>query len=404
MSTLRTAAVITICISASAAFSIGPRLAAVWHDPAALDAETAAFLILQTAATIVLALASHRLALAETIGQRLACLGLATFIAVLQFGAALDVSSHAQDSRAAVASGSLQDRAAVAAALTAALDSRTALPADKRAPVTEAMVEDARTAKQAECDKRGPLCRGKEDELKDLAARRAITAEIERLEKKRDALGTGTAWIDGRAYRFGRIIAALGFDIGKDDTERTAWVMDWWPSFQALVVELIAGLGPYALAKKDGPRQPRRWRVPIIRLPRRRQHVEEVAEQPIAEPLAEPAAVAAAVEKTAVPRTPATAAKSRKPKVSKGAAVTPARDWLKERTTPRAGHQMKPKEEAWADYCAYAESRGEIAMSLTAFGIAMRDDLKIEKRTTPSKRSFYVGIALASKPALAVVR
>jgi hypothetical protein len=109
----------------------------------------------------------------------------------------------------------------------------------------------------------------------------------------------------------------------------------------------------------------------------------------------------ATVAKTTVLPTVATVAKSRKAKKTKAATVTPVLLWHTERTINRQGSKVKPSE-AYKDYAALAEERGEQAMSFTAFGIAMRDELKVEKEVTTSNRQWYLDIALLSRPKLAV--
>jgi len=403
MSNIRTTAELGVWIAPSAAFSIGPSVAALWNGSAALDAAVVIFLIFQTAATIGVVLASHRAGHAESWAKTLACLGLASMIGLVQFGAALDVASHRQDASAALASGTSDKRAAVAAALGAALDSRNALPQDKRAPVTEEMVTAAREAKQAECDKRGPLCRAKEDALIDITARRAITAEIDKQTDLRDKLGGGNDWIDGKAYRFGKILHRLGADIGEDDKTRTAWVMDWWPTFIAFIVELMPVLGPYATAGRKSDRPARSWRWPTIRLPRRRVqdanlHLEEVA------------APAAAVEIAAVQPSAATAAKPRKSKVSKAAALPDAGSvvqWHQSRTVARAGSKLKPKDTWETAYLPWCAENSITPVSFTVFGTTMKKatveggcGVVYDPDGFGTKRGAYLGIALAGGLAL----
>jgi hypothetical protein len=394
MGTIRTAIIVTACIAPSAAFNIWPRLAAVVDGSAALDGETAAFLIFQTAAVVIMALCLPAMDRARGIGKKLAALSLAIILGLINFTNALEVASHSRDSKADGNRGSMDRRAALERQLADLTDSRNRLP--RFTPATPAMetaaleaVTAAQWSREDECKARGPNCREREgDERKaremlvELQGRLALTKQADEIEadlgRTRKALaeiGAAPKHEDGAAHRLAKLLRL-----------ETETVMEWWPIFQAVAIEALALIGPYILLHE------RRPSVPISgqrEMSRRRDILAETAP--------------AAVEKTAVKPTPATAAKSRKPKKTKGAAVTPARDWYENRTAARPGNQIRPAD-AYEDYKAFAAERGEGAMSLTAFGIAMRDEIGLEKTTNPSKRSFYVGIALVSKPVLAVVK
>lgn len=384
---IRSFFIVALCASPSAAFSIGPQLAALWRGSAGLDAGVVEFLILQTAATLIVVLASHAAGTAESWLKLIAGLGLASLIACVQFGAALEVASHKRDLGAGLG---VRSAAAVQRDLTAARNSRDELPPDKRTPVTEEMIDAAKKAEADECkDGVGGNCRKRQDDVKDYAARRPIFARIEALEVE---IKTAPRHVDGMAYRVSLILQKLGVDADE------ASVTDWWPAFQAFMVEMIAAVGPYALSRRhDKPVRPARmgwWQFSRRReiLPTV-QKVEIVAEQPIAEPVATPASGTAGVGKTGVaPKS----RNSRKTKPSKAAAVTPVRDWYDSRTTVRPGYDQ-PCGEAHDDYKAFAIERGEAPLNLTAFGNAMRDEIGVEKITTPSKRNFYRGIALKGR-------
>lgn len=424
MSRIRTPVVIAICIAPSAAFSIGPQLAGLLKTGVSeVPFETAAFLVLQTAATVVMAWVSHEAGMTREWGKRLACLGLAVFLGVMQFGAALEVASHKRDSKSGSATVAINDSTAVQRELTVARNSRDRLP--DPTPVTPAMVTAADEAVSAaeksrkdECQKRGDKCREREaDErtaradLLDLQKRLAVFERIAKLEAKLEKIGPAPKHSDGMAYRVSLMLKALGINASEQD------VTEWWPTFQAFMIELIPVLGPYALAKKEEPREPRRWRLPTLRS--RREETDIAVSVPAAS--APPAAMVeyakgvpelgsdtakkpkTTVVKTTVSPTPATPAKSRKPKETKAATVTAVREWLDSRTVSRPGHDV-PCGEAHKDYMTFSEGRGETAMSLTAFGIAMRDIEGVEKITTPSKRNFYRGIALSAKPALVAIK
>jgi hypothetical protein len=386
MGHIRTIALVALCASPSAAFSIGPQVAGLWNGSAALDAGVVGFLTLQTAATLIIVLASHAAGTAETWTKTVAALGLSALIACMQFGAALEVASHKRDLGAGVG---VRSAAAVERDLTAALDSRKKLPQlaalpqlDRAAHVTALMVAAATESREGECSKRGPLCRDREGEERDLLARRPLSEQIEKLEAE---MKTAPRHLDGMAHRVALILRKLGVDADE------ASVTDWWPTFQAFIIELIAAAGPYALSRR-APHPGKPEEVPtIVPAP----EIQAVAEPitPPAEPLPEPAARPAAVAKTGVGTK---SRNSRKPKATKAAAVTPVRDWYDSRTTARPGYDQ-PCGEAHDDYKAFSLERGETAMTLTAFGIAMKDEIGVEKIVTPSKRNYYRGIALKGR-------
>lgn len=387
---IRSIFIVALCAAPSAAFSIGPQVAGLWNGSAALDAGVVGFLTLQTAATLIVVLASHAAGTAESWLKTLAALGLASLIACLQFGAALEVASHKRDLGAGVG---VRSAAGVQRDLTSALDSRKQLPQiatlpqfDRTAHVTASMVTAATESREGECNKRGPLCRDREAEERDLLGRRPLSEQIEKLEAE---LKTAPRHVDGMAYRVSLILQKLGVDADE------ASVTDWWPAFQAFMVELIAALGPFALSRRhDKPVRPRPEKPEAVpTTPEPESQAPAVPDTPIAEPLPAPAARAAGVGKTGV----ATKSRnSRKPKVSKAAAVTPVREWYESRIVDRPGFDQ-PCGAAYDDYKAFAAERGETAMTLTAFGIAMKDEIGIEKIVTPSKRNFYRGIALKGR-------
>ncbi len=83
--------------------------------------------------------------------------------------------------------------------------------------------------------------------------------------------------------------------------------------------------------------------------------------------------------------------------------VTPVREWLDARTVERPGNVLKAREDAFADYQEFAQQRNETAMTLTAFGLAMKRE-GIAKDTDSSKRSFYRNIAIAHRSGLRAVK
>jgi len=379
MRAIRAAIIVGVCVAPSAAFNIWPKLAAVLAGSAALDGTTAAFLIFQTAAVIVMALCLPAFERARTWSKKLAALTLACILGAINFTNALEVASHSRDGKTAAARGSMEGVTALERQLSDLRKSREQLP--RFTPTSAAAVDAAKAAVTAATEARklecctglGSNCRSRQDDekaaLADLAKvqnARAITERSERLDArigetqaKLAEIGPAPKYEDGTAHR----IAAL---FGLDE----ATVLEWWPIFQALAVEALALFGPFVLLHEG------KARGPVV--------VKTAAPSP-------------KPRKTAAP-----AHKSHARQAKPGPAIAPIADWLAERTAPRAGHDLKAGD-AYADYQAFAASRGETATSLTAFGIAMRDDLKIQRVKTPSKRSFYRGIALAARPALAAV-
>jgi hypothetical protein len=419
MSAIRTAAVVGICIAPSAAFSIWPKLAAIASGSAALDGATAAFLIFQTAVTVVMAMCFPAMERTTSWLKKLAALSLGLFLGVIQFLNALEVASHSRDDKAAVARGAMNGTAALERQLAELTNSRQALP--QHTPATAAMVEAATAAvtaaaksREDECRSRGTFCRQREDaerqaraELGKVQEQKALTdqaaqldADIRAIRGRIDAAGPAPKYEDGAAWRIGAILARFGVPMGDDPG---ATVTEWWPAVQALAVELLALLGPYIiLTETDWPARSRRARGwPAAGLRRRSPAVGDA--ETVMPAASRPAAEApAAVRTAAVTRAAATAEKSRKAKANKPTAVGPVREWHEERTVGRTGHDLRAGE-AFESYTAWCNERGQPPMNLTAFGNCMRDDLKVEKFQTPSKRTYYRNITLRSRPTLAVV-
>ena len=261
----------------------------------------------------------------------------------------------------------------------------------------EKAVAAAEKAADKECDRTGPYCRARQDAvtqaiekqaqlLKDKATADAIdkaAKELKDLEDQKAALNPVPQTADAAAYRVSKILGKI-FDLGPNPVDATADILIY---AIAGFAEMITMLGPFifltAMSGEKDPAPTRRW-----------WHRRPASPPPIP---------AAAPETAGVVRTPATPAKSKKRSVSKGAGVREfgsVREWKESRTAARPGTKVKPSD-AYAAYVGWSKERGLEPVTLTAFGKEMKGELGIvyEER---NKRGFYVGIALAGSPRLAV--
>ena len=273
----------------------------------------------------------------------------------------------------------------------------------------------AKASKEDECRRRGEHCRAREaDERTALAAlataeaNRASTVERERLNaevasaaKEKVELGPIPTDVDPGAAKIGKLLSKV-FDLGP---RPDLVVIDWWPSFVAIMIEAIGLLLPRIILTATGhteERPARSWRW-------RRQPVEEIAPPARVVEVAAPAAA----PMIAAPRpTAATAAKPKMSKKIKPAAVGDAesvRQWFKSRTVVRPDSKLRPKADVYdGSYVPWCEEQIIQPVTFTAFGIVLKTPVEkggcgVMLERTAAKRDFYVGIALVTVPRLAVV-
>jgi hypothetical protein len=293
---------------------------------------------------------------------------------------------------------------------------------------TAAMVTAARTAAEAakvsredECRRRGNFCRDREaDERAALAAmstaeaNRASTLERERLDgelraasKEKVELGPVPSEIDPGAAKIGKVLT-LFIDLGpRPDLA----VIDWWPTFVAVVIEAIGLLMPRIILTATGgaPAPASAWKIGIWR---RRRHIEadmaskpeSVAISPAAPgPAARPATVPAAVSRGAA--TAARPKKLSKPAPAAVGAADTVHQWQRSSTIARPGSKLKPRETYDTSYVPFCLERGLEPVSFTRFGLVVKappaeGGCGFGFERTPSKRDHYVDVALISAPKL----
>lgn len=425
------AAVVALCIAPSAAMNLWPGLSGVIWGSAATDGASVAKLVLQGVAVLVMALCLPAMDRARSWAKKLAALGLGLGLASLNFLNALEVASHARDQVATSARGTINGTAALERQLTELRKSRTIVP--HHSPATPAMVESAALAvsaaewsRQDECKRRGNNCRDREAderraraELVAIQERRGLTdkaaaldASISELEGKLALAGPVPKYEDPAAHRLAVVFERLGFDLGDKPAEVVA---EYWPILIAVMVEVLAMVGPYILLgsnptltsdldaatsshhEKRSAKLKRSDRSDVVMV-----NGSSTTHLDAPRQSAAPAAVAPI---TAVAQSPASPAKSRKPRASKAkpaAGLREVREWYSASVIAR-DNDLKCGE-AFQHYKEWCQAEGVQPVSMTAFGNAMRDDLKVEKITTPSKRNFYRGIALKpAKPSLVAV-
>ena len=374
------AAVVAACAAPSAAANVWPRLTHMWAEGAASGTEVGITIAL-TLSAVGMTAVPFAMKKAGNLGFWLVCLLMGLGLATFNYSMAVDLASRFRDSMSSPAAVKQLEAAALdrrKTAATAALGQLPQLPHTTAAMVTAAQTAaDAATAsKEEECRRRGLHCRDREaDQRGALAAlgtaeaNRANTAERERLNreladatKERVKLGHVSDEIDPGAAKIGKLLAKF-VDMGP---RPDLVVLDWWPTFVAIMIEAIGLLLPRIILTATGHAEERparswRWREPAT----------EIAKPARAAPIAAPSAAVT----IAAPRpTAATAARPKTSKKINTAAVGDAesvRQWFKSRTVPRPGSKLKPKAEvyegSYVRWCAEQTPPIE-PVSFTAFG------------------------------------
>jgi hypothetical protein len=351
-------------------------------------------------------------------GFWLVCLLMGLGLATFNYSMAVDLASRFRGAMSGPAAanqlkaGALDSRIRAA---TAALERLAQLPPTSAAMVAAAKTaaDSARVSREDECRRRGPFCREREaDERAALSAvataenNRANTVERERLTKElADAtkekveLGPVPTDVDPAATKIGKLLAKF-LDMGD---RPDLIVIEWWPSFVALIIEAIGLLLPRIILTATGHVEERPARSWI--LPRSNQRRVEAESKP---PGLGPAPPQSATPK----RTGTTGALRQKPTSKiKAAAVggsDSVRRWFGARVVSRTSSKLKPLETYNLGYVPWCEEQvpAVTPVSFTRFGIVMKsaapDGCGVVLERTPSKRDFYVGIALVTPPKVAV--
>jgi hypothetical protein len=333
-------------------------------------------------------------------------LGLAGF----NYTMAMDMAGAWQNAKTAPA--------ALAASKAAALNSRIAhatvakgqlppLPQTSAAEVAAA--EQAVALAEVDADKECVIvkdnCRARQADVRSavearskvLAARsatekrEALDAEIAVAQGELDALGPVPKVVDPWSARLARLISLVR-PTGADA------VAEWYPSFTAFIIEMIAMWLPRVLLTATEPVAPGK---PGPRLWQRRPKAAAPVDEEVAPAVPAPVAV---VETAAVRPTPSTPARPKKPAKISPAAVGGAdsvRQWKECRTGARPGSEIKPKRTYETSYLPWCKEQGIEPVSFTRFGSIMKGELGVTY-IERNKRGFYVGITLLSTPRLAV--
>jgi hypothetical protein len=360
-----------------------------------VDASTAAIVVLQSVAVATMAAVPFAFEKSRNWLLKLFCLAFGAALFSVNLFNAIEVTGHVRETITAGSSGALAKAAALDSRLAGLRKSRNEVPqhaftSPAGLSAAQSAVTSAQAARDAECKYVGTVCRERETqlaaaqrELARIAGERELTeradridADIRAAEKERADLGLLPAHADPTAAK----IAAI-FGNGLTETS----VHENWPTWLAIVVELLALLGPVT------------W-VEALRTPH---HAESApAQQSKAVAIVEPASLpqiplTAVPELTAVSPSPATPALIEKPKKIKHkdiAGVGSVRDWFNSRTTARAGHLVRVNE-CYSAYVEWCKAAGLEAASLTKFGTVMKGELGVEY-IEKSKRGYYVGIGL----------
>ena len=237
-----------------------------------------------------------------------------------------------------------------------------------------------------------------------------LDAELTKAQQELMALGPIPDLVDPAAARIGKAISKF-VDLG-DRPDLV--VIDWWPTFVAVMIEAIGLLMPRIILTATGhvggtPEPARTWRFGTWR---RRRHVEgDVTEKPgtvATSPATQAAPAKAVTVAVAVSGGAASAARPKKPSKSAPAAVGDAdtvRRWHAVRTVARPGSKLKPKETYEGSYLPFCEEHGLEPVSFTRFGLVVKAAMAeggcgVGFERNKSKRDHYLDIALASAPKL----
>jgi hypothetical protein len=369
-----------------------------------IDASTAAVVVLQSVSVATMAAVPFAFEKARNWLIKLFCLVFGAALFSVNLFNAIEVAGHVRETVTAGSSGKLATAAALESRLAGLRKSRAEVPqhaftSPASLSAAESAVKSAEAARDTECRySSGPRCRDKESAVTATQAALAKVAENRELTERADRIETDIRAAETELANLGplpthadataaKIAAVFGF-LGLTE----AGVHDNWPTWLAVVVELLALFGPLT------------W-VEALRAPacdiRTEAPVSTSMSTPLPASLPQGHSVAAATptpdiaavpQVTAVAPTHATPAKTAKSPISKGAGVAEAREWFKSRTITRAGNLVRVRD-TYEAYCIWSNDRGVAPMSLTAFGTLLKGELAVGY-VEKSKRGFYTDIAL----------
>ncbi len=415
---------LVLCLTPSFAMNVWPRVSRMLAA-GAVDGGDGAIVLFQGVAVLVMAAVPFAMMRARSRGFWWAALLFGSGLASMNFLNAIEVVSHVRDSASDTRKAAILRSATLRTDLSLATESRNRV--SQFTPTTAAGVASAQrgadaatAAREAECAKRGPLCRQKETDeqaalatLQQVEASRALTdqaaaldAKISALRAEMKALGDVPSHADPAAIRLARLV---GLVVTLEKPEET--ISAWWPIIVAVAVELLAMGGPRfllaAIGHFDEPRPPRTapgwfWRR---REPDPRSGPDEGATPRIASLAASVArpSLAPAVAKTLAP-TVASVARPKMSRKSKLGDATPegdVREFRTHCTVARPGHRVRCGEvyRAYQDWCRTA---GRKPVTLSAFGRQFKClGVGWDNR---GNRASYVDIAVVGSPRLAVVK
>jgi hypothetical protein len=411
------------CVVPSGAANVWTRVAHIWNEGGASSSEIGivAALIMSI---LVMAAIPFAVKSASNWLEKLGYLALGFMLASFNFTLAVDTAGQWRDKITNPATVLATDAATFKNDKTVAEANRDKFAQLAQATVAEvaAAEDDVKLATQArdkECVKVGDNCRARVADLaaatkrrSDILAARYNTEMVEHYDKdakeakrKLTALGPIPEHNDPAAARIAEVIG-LFYDLGKDPDLK---VVKWWPTWIAVIIELIAMWGPpvFLLAIVGNEQKLGwSWRLPVWRRKSEASiemapEIKEEPAPPVAPPTSEPAAP---VEIAPVKPTVATVARSKKPSKIKPAPVgdtNSVRQWKEARTVARAEGKVRPKN-AYEAYATWCQEQGIAPVSFTTFGTTIKGELGVILKPTPSRRDFYEGIALISAPRLVV--
>lgn len=418
--TLRTAAVWVGCIAPTAVLNVLPHGEVILAGPASAGVIVPHATMMVIKVSIVVGAAYLLIAaeLAETKAVSRMCVIVWAFLASVCLMHAMEGAGRLRDGLAAPLRGTMQAAAGLDSRLAAARNSRSQLP--HFTPASPAMektaaeaVATAQKSREDECLKRGPFCRDRETaeaaarvKLAEIQERVGLTGVAERLdddiaamERERaqsvvpvhaDPAAARVAMLFSKARVFGPVSEA-------DVTEA-------WPIWLSIVIEIWATLGSYCFLPRPkkkqvepGPIKEEARPDPVPEPPSEAEETGSEPKVPTVVPIKRTAGPRAGVRESS----PASPAKSRKPKVSKASVYGPVREFYATAVVVREGAEVRPgvAYDAYVDWC---RGRDLVPVNLTTFGTTMKKELGVAY-TERSRRGYYQGIALASPPKLSIV-
>lgn len=377
---------VAIVLIPSLVVNVWPKLSLVLDGHA--DGNTVGMMLLFAISVPLLAGGVIAFAKAKDFGSKLIIGIVCASLALVNGGNAIDVASHVKDSFVEPRRDLINRAASIDSRITAAANRLASLP--DVAPVSSIAVEAAQAkvtaasvARQQECSKGnggvGDNCRKRVDAEQEassaLAAvldqkskaddRIAASDDLLRLQSERDTLGVVPTLADPWAARVATVLGAIGYPIGWAPSAEA--VSNWWPNVLGFVVELIAMFGPKIVltalpmpvvpaghAKSSRPFRPKRKK------------------QSLADRL---------VGKPNLPGEQAS-----------------VRAWKKARVLDRPGQSVRCGV-AYHDYVDWCREQDRTPVSLTAFGLQMKNELGVKSETV-NKRSSYKGILIMVTPKL----